>query len=423
MKHERSGSHHGREPHTTGTSSERDSNMEEPHLPQIREVMASDPVVVPPDTTIQEAAVLMGKQNIGCVVVGDEDTVKGIFTERDLLRRISAGYGWQEERVEEAMTRDPVSLGLDETLDRAVQLLGQTQVRHLPVLEKGRLMGVLSVPDMIRHRAQYLEWVVRQQTAQLQATNAALQERDRVMQHHLEMAARVQQQMLPPPRFDSPPLSLAVEYHPLDRVSGDYYDFAILTPDRLGILIADASGHSVPAAMVSAVAKTVFYAYGRTIQSPAAVLRTMNDHLTSLLEAERFVTMFYGVVDRASLQLAYAGAGHPPPLWHRRRIGTVETLDSPGIMLGVLPAPAFDEHVVQLDRGDAVLFYTDGLTECQNQDGEMFGLKRAATFLESQPEMASASLAQAVDRELGRFRASLEPADDLTLIVLGIEPP
>lgn len=106
MKHERSRSHHGREPHTTGTSSDRDSTTEEPYLPHIREVMASDPVVVPPDATIQEAAVLMGKRNIGCVAVGDDDTVKGIFTERDLLRRISAGYGWQEERVEEGMARD-----------------------------------------------------------------------------------------------------------------------------------------------------------------------------------------------------------------------------------------------------------------------------------------------------------------------------
>jgi len=397
--------------------------MEEPRLPLVREIMAGHPVVVAPESTVQEAAILMGKHNIGCVAICHADKVKGIFTESDLVRWIVAEDTWQQKRVSEAMTQDPVTLNSGDTLSRVVELLGQTQVRHLPVLEKGRLVGVLSVRDMIRHRAQYLEWVVKQQTAQLQANNAALQERDRVMQHHLEMAARVQRQMLPPAHFESPPLSLAVEYHPLDRVSGDYYDFAVLPPDRLGILIADASGHSVPAALVSAVAKTVFYAYGRTIQSPVAVLRTMNDHLTSLLEAERFVTMLYAIVDRENLQLTYATAGHPPPLWHRRRLGTVETLDAQGMMIGVLPDPEFDEHTVQLERGDAILFYTDGLTECRNHDGEMFGLKRVAKLLASQPAMPSASVAQTVDRELRRFRGPLELNDDLTLVVLGIEPP
>src|SRR5262249_46543330 len=150
-------------------------------------------------------------------------------------------------------------------------------------------------------------------------------------------------------------------------VSGDYYDFVILSSGQLGILVADAAGHSVPAAFVSVMAKTAFHAYAEGLESPAAVLRTMNQRLANLMGVEQFITMFYGVIDRQSLRLVYALGGHPKPLWYRRAKGSVEALDAEGSVIGLLPEVHYEEHSVQLERGDRILIYTDGVTECRNE--------------------------------------------------------
>ena len=108
----------------------------------------------------------------------------------------------------------------------------------------------------------------------------------------------------------------------------------MLSSGRLGILVADASGHGVPAAFVSVMAKTAFHAYAQGIESPAAVLRTMNHRLANLMEADHFITMFYGVVERQTLRLVYALAGHPRPLRYRRANGSVDVLDADGPAIG-----------------------------------------------------------------------------------------
>ena len=167
----------------------------------------------------------------------------------------------------------------------------------------------------------------------------------------------------------------------------------------------------------------VFYAYGRNIDSPAAVLRTMNDHLIGLLKEERFVTAIYAVADRKSLALTYAAAGHPPPLWLHRRSGIVETLDAGGAMIGVTQEPDFDEHTVHLAPGDTILFYTDGLTEARNRERELFGRQRIAAVLRSQAGAAADSLLNALLDRLHGFRGGQAAEDDTTCIALGIGPP
>ena len=392
--------------------------MEEPRLPLVSEIMVHDPVAVSRKTTAREAAKLMCQRNIGCVVVCDKGMVTGIFTERDLLRQVANRRWWKGRRVAKFMTPDPITVTADDTLMTVAEVLGRAYVRHLPVTDEGKLVGILSVRDMMRHRAKYLEWLVRQQTAELEAKNAALETRERLAQHHLEIAGRTQRRMLPPAVFELPPLSLAVGYHPLERVSGDYYDYAVLSPDRLGVLIADAAGHSVPAALVSVAAKAAFYAQGRKIDSPAAVLHAMNKHLLGLIEEEQFVTMFYAVVDRVTFEVTYATAGHCAPLRYRRQTATVEALEAQGSMLGMTRQPEFEEHCVRLDPGDRLLLYTDGLVECCNGQGTPFGRERAEAFLREHVDDGNEALVQQLNAELTQFRGSHPPSDDMTCIVL-----
>jgi phosphoserine phosphatase RsbU/P len=294
-------------------------------------------------------------------------------------------------------------------------------VRHLPVVEKGRLAGMLSVRDLMEHRNRHLEALVRQRTAELEQKNTALEERERLMQFHLEVAGRIQRQLLPGGLPELPSLAFALAYHPLDRVSGDYYDFATLSSGRLGILLADASGHGVPAAFVSVMAKTAFHAYAQGIESPADVLRTMNHQLADLMEAEHFITMFYGVLDRPSLRLSYALAGHPRPLWYRPGRNQVEALDADGPVIGMLPDARFEERSIQLTPGDVVLFYTDGVIECRNEEQEQFGRARLEAFLSLHGKAPGAGIVGLLDAELARFRGTQPFRDDVTCIGLAVE--
>ncbi len=388
--------------------------------PSIRDIMARDPAFTAPDTPVMEAAALMSRRNIGAVVVCREGKIVGILTERDLLRAAASGYSPDRVAVDELMTPAPVTIAADATWTAAADLMVRRGMRHLPVVERGRLVGMLSVRDLMEHRSRHLEWLVRERTAALEEKNAALQERDRLMQFHLDVAGRIQRQLLPAGPPELPSFSFALAYHPLDQVSGDYYDFAMLSSGRLGILVADASGHGVPAAFVSVMAKTAFHAYAQGIESPAAVLRTMNRRLANLMEAEHFITMFYGVVERETLRLAYALAGHPRPLWFRRAQGSVEILEAGGPMIGLAPEAAFEERSVQLAAGDAVLIYTDGVTECRNEQQEQFGQHRLEAFLSAHGAAGAAAVAQLI-AELAHFRGARPFRDDVTCIGLSVQ--
>jgi sigma-B regulation protein RsbU (phosphoserine phosphatase) len=387
----------------------------------IRDIMVPSPVAVPTTTTVAEAARLMGERNIGAVVVLNGTRVVGMFTERDLLRRAAGSReSWHDTAIAQFMTPDPVIVAPDMPWPEATAIMDQRRIRHLPVVEDGRLVGMLSVRDLLQHRATFLETLITDRTAELAARNAALTERDEQMTRNLKVAAKIQKRLLPSRVPDFAPYRFAVAFRGHEQVTGDYYDFVPLGPDRLGVLIADASGHGVPAAFVSVMTKMCCTAYCHGLESPAALLGTLNEHLGDLIEAEHFITMFAVCVDRHNRELTFARAGHPLPLLFRDRTGEVTRLDSIGIMLGVSTDPGYaDEHVL-LERGDKVLLFTDGVIECRNQDDELYGTDRLESFLRRDGRQACQVLIDSLEAELARFRAGRPFEDDLTVIVIEV---
>jgi len=383
-----------------------------------REIMNMNPLWVSPDTTLEKAAYLMGDRNVGAVVVCRDGEVTGIFTERDLLRRSASRRKWAATPVSEFMTRDPFTISAGQPWTTGFDLMGKRRVRHLPVIDEGRLVGMLSVRDLMEQRNRQLEELVGQRTEELQAKNRKLREQDRLMQYELDLAGKIQRQLLPaiPPDFSS--LKLSVAYLPLECVSGDFYDFTILPDGRLGILIADACGHGVPAAFVSLMAKAAFEAHARGIPSPAEVLAAMSRHSAYLIDTDYFITMCCAVVDPRTLTLTYASAGHPPPLRCGFATGAVETLHTNGAMIGLMPEPAFEERSVQLEAGDTVLFYTDGILDCRDPAGEIFGRSRLTAFLRRHGESSIQGLMDSLQEELGSFHGSGPMDDDITCIGL-----
>jgi phosphoserine phosphatase RsbU/P len=233
--------------------------------------------------------------------------------------------------------------------------------------------------------------------------------------YNLRAAGKLQKQLLPHAAPDWPELTWAVHYAPLDHLGGDYYDFAEPTPDHLGFLIADASGHSVAAAMVAVLTRFAFAEVSRGTTSPGKVLAELNQRLQGITE-ERFVTAFYGVFDRRTRVLRYANAGHPHPLRWDAASGVVKPLAASGFLLGVIPDEVYSEKEVTLAPGDAICFFTDGLIEARNEIGELFGEARVTDCLGHSAPAGEDVLAHVLACQR-RFSGDTPLTDDVTAAV------
>jgi serine phosphatase RsbU (regulator of sigma subunit) len=377
---------------------------------------------VPPAAPLRDVLAVMNDRRIGAVLVQHPDgRLAGIFTERDLIRRVAdAPAGWQSLPVSEWMTADPYLITPGVTWEDAVARMDTLRVRHLPVLDNGTVTGILSTRRLMVARAEGLRAEIDRRTAELRAANEALLARDAEMTHSLRAAGRLQHKvLLPHAPPDWPELRWATHFAPLVHLGGDYYDFASPDPDRLGVLIADASGHSIPAALVAIMARFAFVEEADFNDNPGDVLQAMNHRLMELVE-ERFVTAFYAVYDRRTRAIRYASAGHPAPLHFRAATGTVVPLTARGLMLGVLADERYFEQDAVLDPGDRVLFFTDGLVEARNEIGELFGTDRLAASVAEHGRRPAAELLRAVLGSQRAFSGTATLTDDLTAVVLEV---
>jgi serine phosphatase RsbU (regulator of sigma subunit) len=364
----------------------------------------------------------MNDSRIGAVIVTRPDeSLAGIFTERDLLRRVTdAPTGWHDIAVSEWMTVNPHTIGPDADWDSAVEMMDRLRVRHLPVIEHGRVIGILSTRLLMRRRTEYLNQKIEEQTRELRRSNEELLARDSEQTYNLRAAGRFQNRvLLPNSPPDWPEIRWGLHYAPLDHLGGDYYDVAHPEPDLLGFLIADASGHSIAAAMVAIMSRTAFSQVAPTTTSPGRVLTEMNRRLQGLAD-ERFVTAFYCILDRRSRILTYANAGHPYPMVWSAATGEVRTLSAQGFMLGIMPQEEYRERVIQLSPGDRICFYTDGLVEARNEIGETFGNERLRACLTTHGNEPADVLTRHIVSWEQAFRGTQALGDDLTLVVAEI---
>jgi sigma-B regulation protein RsbU (phosphoserine phosphatase) len=232
----------------------------------------------------------------------------------------------------------------------------------------------------------------------------------------LDIARRIQSSILPREMPRVPGLAVAARYRPMTAVAGDFYDFLELDRERLGVLVADVSGHGVPAALIASMVKVALAAQQARADHPSAVLRGLNDVLCGRLGGQ-YVTAAYLFVDAASGLIRYAAAGHPPMLRAPRRRPEVREVERNGLVLGFVPTAGYDEVEQALEAGDRLLLYTDGLVEASNGSDELFGLERVKTAVASglslSPDDAADALLHEVDTWSGR------PAgDDLTLVLV-----
>jgi sigma-B regulation protein RsbU (phosphoserine phosphatase) len=275
---------------------------------------------------------------------------------------------------------------------------------------------------MMGQRAEFLNRLVDERTRELKQAIDEVMARDAELRYSLRAAGRLQTRLLLPHK---PPiwheLQWGVHYAPLDHLGGDYYDHALPDEDHLGLLIADASGHSIAAMMVAIMARTAFTEAANNTTSPGAVLSAMNAQLQGLAD-ERFVTAFYGVLNRRTRVFTYANAGHPYPLRFVPHTGEVQALSAQGFMLGIIPDEQYREKSVQLEPGDRLCFYTDGLVEARNGMGEGYGTDRLQNSLCEHGRLNAGALTEALLADQRAFRGGLALSDDMTLVVGELNP-
>jgi sigma-B regulation protein RsbU (phosphoserine phosphatase) len=238
------------------------------------------------------------------------------------------------------------------------------------------------------------------------------------IESELEVARQIQASILPTRLPEVTNLRIAVAYRPMTAVAGDFYEFLEVDQHRVGILVADVSGHGVPAALIASMIKVAAQSVVACAPDPTELLRGLNRILSGHLR-EQFVSAAYLWVDTEIAQARYSAAGHPPLLCWRE--GNLKRIESNGLLFGV-PAesdyPVFD---LALNPGDRLVLYTDGVIEPENAAGESFGDRRLEQVVRDNQSRPPLDFSNQLLSEVRDWQpASLTQQDDITLIVVDV---
>jgi PAS domain S-box-containing protein len=274
------------------------------------------------------------------------------------------------------------------------------------------------IEEEVRQLNKDLENRVAERTEQLKSAMAKqqeeAQERERIDQE-LRVARLIQQTLLPKSVPELEGYQIAAYYQPAREVGGDFYDFLKQPHGRLGLIVGDATGHGMPAALVMATTRGMLRTSAQTSDSPSEVLQRVNNILYPEIPPHMFVTCLAALLDSRTGRLQYANAGHDLP--YLRHTDGVSELRATGMPLGLMPNMSYEEKEITLQPGESVLFYSDGLVEAHDPRREMFGFPRMQGFVGAHP--GGATLIDSLLAELERFTGEeWEQEDDITLLTL-----
>ncbi|HTS67891.1 MAG TPA: SpoIIE family protein phosphatase [Terriglobia bacterium] len=240
----------------------------------------------------------------------------------------------------------------------------------------------------------------------------------RTIKAELETARQIQLSILPQETPSIEGLDFAARYVPMTEVAGDFYDFIAVDEKRLGILVADVSGHGMPAALISSMLKIALAAQSAQARDPVAVLTGLNQALCGKFQGH-YVTAAYTLVDVEKKTICYAGAGHPPMFLRDASAGISRDVMENGVFLGFFPGASYTSVELPFRDGDWGILYTDGVLEMTDPCDEQFGGDRLKLFLEKNQSLTAGQFVDGLLGELSRWsdrNSGREPEDDLTVV-------
>lgn len=283
-------------------------------------------------------------------------------------------------------------------------------------------VGVADAARKIKDYQGNLELKVEERTQELQKVNATLQKKDAEIQMELDFAAEIQKGIVPVGLQEWNGLKIASYWNAMEVVSGDYFDLYAIQGGKLGIVMADVSGHGVPAALITTMAKVAFGQAGINTSSPAEIFSQVNDQLVNLITTQDYLTAFFLAIDE-NHRFTYANASHQFALLVRAETGEIEALDTDGLFIGALEeaSDSYADGENYLKPGDRLVLYTDGIVERKNVDGEDYGQARLEAMVKEHKGEQVEMMVEKIMADFGAFAKGSPQTDDVSLLVIGAE--
>lgn len=250
----------------------------------------------------------------------------------------------------------------------------------------------------------------------LKAAQAELLHQARI-NSELEIASQVQESILPTEFPSADGLEFGYFARSAREVGGDFYDVFRLDDTHFGVVVADVSGKSWSAAFFMAIVRALLSREVVESLSPAEIMHRLHRQVMKVSTADMFVTIFYAIIDEKTKRMRYIRAGHDRPILYRAAKKELELLNVQGRFVGLWPELIVDEAELDLEPGDTLVCYSDGVPDAENEDGDTYGLERLMTVVSEKGHLSAKELASQIAFSVDQYRGEADASDDITILV------
>ena len=271
----------------------------------------------------------------------------------------------------------------------------------------------------IEEHRRNLELKVQERTDELEKAMTSLRIRDDQIQKQLDMASVIQRSMLPDRLDDWNEIKFSVRYNAMEKIGGDFYDIFQLKDNKIGVIIADVSGHGIPAALVTAMAKISFGNAGVLYDSPRRIYQEVNKNIIEHMKTQDYLTCFMVAIDD-DYNVTYSNASHQKAVLLRSESGEVEYLDTGGLFIGALEEArdTYEEKFTTLNYGDRIILYTDGIPEAQNIEKKEYSNDGFEKSILAHKDKDLEEYTESLIADVRDYMGEMGSIDDITLLVI-----
>lgn len=264
-----------------------------------------------------------------------------------------------------------------------------------------------------------LELKVQERTEELEKVLNDLKIKDDQIQKQLDMASVIQRSILLTKIDDWNELKFSVKYNAMEKIGGDFYDVFQLKDNKIGVLIADVSGHGIPAALVTAMAKISFGNAGYQFDSPKRIFQEVNKNIIDHMKTQDYMTCFMAVIDD-DYNITYSNASHQKGIVYRKETGEIELLDTNGLFIGALEEArdTYEEKTTKLNYGDRLILYTDGIPEAQDVHRQEYSNERFEKSILKHKDLGLNDFTEVILRDVQNHIGEMGAIDDISLLIV-----
>jgi len=250
----------------------------------------------------------------------------------------------------------------------------------------------------------------------LKSTHDELYLKNQQIKKELDVAKKVQEFIIPKDFSNITDPVISGRYLPIEDIGGDYFDCYKLPGDKYGFLIADVTGHGIPAALVMTMSKMTFLQNAPNAETSKDLMSLVNGQMRGLLMDSQYITSFYVIYDSKNSTIQFTNAGHNPPLFYRASRDAILALDTNGFFIGISDESEYENKAIKVQKGDRLFLYTDGITEIKKPDGEEYGEKRLAAFIKKNNNIKGDNFCAELLEEVDSFVPLNNRSDDIAFL-------